>query len=141
SRAGLHDVDQGLAAGERARAVVRAEKAQGFLNARGTSVFDLPQEHALFSAETPSQVKNQPILRPWRNRHRERMTKRSADAGRSDRRGSPSPPIQAPSPDGKHARSAFFRRRSSPGWTRTNNPPVNSRMLCQLSYWGKRRLV
>src|SRR5262245_11479254 len=30
---------------------------------------------------------------------------------------------------------------SSPGWTRTNNPPVNSRMLCQLSYWGKRGSV
>jgi hypothetical protein len=28
---------------------------------------------------------------------------------------------------------------SSPGWTRTNNPPVNSRMLCQLSYRGKQR--
>ena len=27
--------------------------------------------------------------------------------------------------------------RSSPGWTRTNNPSVNSRMLCQLSYRGK----
>ena len=27
-------------------------------------------------------------------------------------------------------------RKSSPGWTRTNNPPVNSRMLCQLSYRG-----
>src|SRR5579884_828467 len=27
-------------------------------------------------------------------------------------------------------------RQSSPGWTRTNNPPVNSRMLCQLSYRG-----
>ncbi len=27
---------------------------------------------------------------------------------------------------------------SSPGWTRTNNPPVNSRMLCQLSYRGQR---
>src|SRR4051794_25539049 len=26
----------------------------------------------------------------------------------------------------------------SPGWTRTNNPPVNSRMLCQLSYRGSR---
>ena len=26
--------------------------------------------------------------------------------------------------------------RGSPGWTRTNNPPVNSRMLCQLSYRG-----
>ena len=25
---------------------------------------------------------------------------------------------------------------SSPGWTRTNNPPINSRMLCQLSYRG-----
>src|SRR4051794_38670501 len=24
----------------------------------------------------------------------------------------------------------------SPGWTRSNNPPVNSRMLCQLSYRG-----
>src|SRR6478736_3499640 len=30
---------------------------------------------------------------------------------------------------------------SSPGWTRTNNPPVNSRMLCQLSYWGRRASV
>ena len=25
----------------------------------------------------------------------------------------------------------------SPGWTRTNNPSVNSRMLCQLSYRGR----
>src|SRR5690606_39802944 len=25
----------------------------------------------------------------------------------------------------------------SPGWTRTNNLPVNSRLLCQLSYRGK----
>ena len=25
---------------------------------------------------------------------------------------------------------------SSPGWTRTNNRPINSRMLCQLSYGG-----
>ena len=24
----------------------------------------------------------------------------------------------------------------SPGWTRTSNPSVNSRMLCQLSYRG-----
>src|SRR5688500_1259880 len=29
-------------------------------------------------------------------------------------------------------------RISSRGWTRTNNPPVNSRMLCQLSYAGRR---
>ena len=28
---------------------------------------------------------------------------------------------------------------SSPGWTRTNNPSVNSRMLCQLSYRGRKR--
>jgi hypothetical protein len=28
--------------------------------------------------------------------------------------------------------------RNSPGWTRTNNPPVNSQMLCQLSYRGTR---
>ena len=27
----------------------------------------------------------------------------------------------------------------SPGWTRTNNPSVNSRMLCQLSYRGRKR--
>lgn len=25
---------------------------------------------------------------------------------------------------------------SSPNWTRTNNPSINSRMLCQLSYGG-----
>ena len=30
----------------------------------------------------------------------------------------------------------YFQGLSSPGWTRTNNPPVNSRMLCQLSYRG-----
>ena len=28
---------------------------------------------------------------------------------------------------------------NSRGWTRTNNPPVNSRMLCQLSYAGSQR--
>src|SRR5687768_14163295 len=33
---------------------------------------------------------------------------------------------------GPHRRAFFY----SPGWTRTNNPPVNSRMLCQLSYRG-----
>jgi hypothetical protein len=37
--------------------------------------------------------------------------------------------------------AAFFSShlhlfRGSPGWTRTNNPSVNSRMLCQLSYRG-----
>jgi hypothetical protein len=30
---------------------------------------------------------------------------------------------------------------SSRGWTRTNNPPVNSRMLCQLSYAGRPRAL
>ena len=30
-------------------------------------------------------------------------------------------------------------RRCSPGWTRTNNRPINSRMLCQLSYGGPSR--
>src|SRR5919112_2638984 len=29
---------------------------------------------------------------------------------------------------------------SSPGWTRTSNPSVNSRMLCQLSYRGMLRM-
>src|SRR5699024_5280522 len=28
---------------------------------------------------------------------------------------------------------------SSPGWARTSDPSINSRMLCQLSYGGKRR--
>src|SRR5947208_3325668 len=36
-----------------------------------------------------------------------------------------------PSPSVWAARSI-----GSPGWTRTTNPPVNSRMLCQLSYRG-----
>jgi hypothetical protein len=31
--------------------------------------------------------------------------------------------------------------KSSPGWTRTNNPSVNSRMLCQLSYRGRQRAL
>ena len=31
---------------------------------------------------------------------------------------------------------AFQAVKHSPGWTRTNNPSVNSRMLCQLSYRG-----
>src|SRR4051794_34555538 len=35
--------------------------------------------------------------------------------------------------EGKAPRLRGFH---SPGWTRTNNPPVNSRMLCQLSYRG-----
>src|SRR5947209_174092 len=32
--------------------------------------------------------------------------------------------------------TAKTSRIGSPGWTRTTNPPVNSRMLCQLSYRG-----
>src|SRR5688572_12699023 len=35
-----------------------------------------------------------------------------------------------------HRDSRSARAFDSPGWTRTNNPPVNSRMLCQLSYRG-----
>jgi hypothetical protein len=31
---------------------------------------------------------------------------------------------------------SYRKNDNSPGWTRTNNPPVNSRMLCQLSYRG-----
>ncbi len=31
---------------------------------------------------------------------------------------------------------AFGLGGCSPGWTRTSNPSVNSRMLCQLSYEG-----
>src|SRR5438093_4701800 len=59
-RTRLHHVDQSLATGECTSTVICAKKAHGFLNARGTSVLDLPQEHALFSAETPAQVKKQP---------------------------------------------------------------------------------
>ena len=29
-----------------------------------------------------------------------------------------------------------LRPQRSPTWTRTKNPPINSRMLCQLSYGG-----
>src|SRR5207248_1529867 len=36
----------------------------------------------------------------------------------------------------QNGRGGARSRRSSPGWTRTNNPSVNSRMLCQLSYRG-----
>ena len=31
-------------------------------------------------------------------------------------------------------------RLCSPGWTRTNNPAINSRVLCQLSYRGRTAL-
>src|SRR5438093_1574640 len=58
-RTRLHHVDQSLATGECTSTVICSKKAQGFLNARGTSVLDLPQKHALFSAETPAQVKKQ----------------------------------------------------------------------------------
>src|SRR5690606_7094410 len=34
-------------------------------------------------------------------------------------------------------RSAGAFSQRSPGWTRTNNLPVNSRLLCQLSYRGR----
>lgn len=30
--------------------------------------------------------------------------------------------------------------RGSPDWTRTSNPSINSRMLCQLSYGGKQQI-
>ena len=38
-------------------------------------------------------------------------------------------------PNGRRPKTRPFCS-CSPGWTRTNNPPVNSRMLCQLSYRG-----
>jgi hypothetical protein len=43
----------------------------------------------------------------------------------------PSPTLLRP-PKRPRCRTFLY----SPGWTRTNNPPVNSRMLCQLSYRG-----
>lgn len=36
-------------------------------------------------------------------------------------------------PIGAHALTYWF---GSPDWTRTSNPSINSRMLCQLSYGG-----
>jgi hypothetical protein len=41
--------------------------------------------------------------------------------------------------DQKASASGQTMKCSSPGWTRTNNPSVNSRMLCQLSYEGSGR--
>ena len=38
--------------------------------------------------------------------------------------------------DRSHPVTRIYRHLWLPGWTRTNNPPVNSRMLCQLSYRG-----
>ena len=37
---------------------------------------------------------------------------------------------------GRSRRVDEFVKACSPGWTRTSNPSVNSRMLCQLSYRG-----
>ncbi len=34
-------------------------------------------------------------------------------------------------------RTGLTWRSCSPDWTRTNNPAINSRMLCQLSYGGR----
>src|SRR5262249_13856066 len=56
----LHHVDERLPARERACALVLAEQAHGVLDARRASVLDLPQEHALFTAETPAPVKKEP---------------------------------------------------------------------------------
>ncbi len=46
--------------------------------------------------------------------------------------------VVAPFPVRSHHRGKAFAlvRAGSPGWTRTSNPAVNSRMLCQLSYGG-----
>ena len=46
--------------------------------------------------------------------------------------GAPDPGTAASTSNGPREGPVFC----SPGWTRTNNPPVNSRMLCQLSYRG-----
>ena len=43
--------------------------------------------------------------------------------------------VDCPEPTKKLVETVVHAQ-SSPGWTRTNNPPVNSRMLCQLSYRG-----
>ena len=69
---GSHEGARALAGGQtlinvwppaRARAATCGpSRRRAFLDARRTSVFDLPQEHALFSSETPAQVKNQPLL-------------------------------------------------------------------------------
>ena len=83
-------------------------------------------------ANTPA-IAEVPVARPER---------RSADA----RSGDTLPEflitkssLQAPLPhDAEKPRPLAwaFSLRSSPAWTRTKNPPVNSRMLCQLSYRG-----
>ena len=49
------------------------------------------------------------------------------------------PPLVTHLTDGFKLFARGQEDRNSPGWTRTNNPPVNSRMLCQLSYRGRQR--
>ncbi len=34
-------------------------------------------------------------------------------------------------------RAEYKKKRGSPGRIRTSDPTVNSRLLCQLSYWGR----
>ncbi len=41
-----------------------------------------------------------------------------------------------PGRSGHRGKTFSLVRAGSPGWTRTSNPAVNSRMLCQLSYGG-----
>ena len=65
-----------------------------------------------------------------RHRRRRRLHRRRGDRDRlkPDRAGTRRRP--------RHQWCQGLRRGGSPDWTRTNNLPVNSRLLCQLSYRG-----
>jgi hypothetical protein len=69
----------------------------------------------------------------WRERERseQRLGNGGARAGRYARRKGVA--LRETQLEKRPALRAFSY---SPGWTRTSNPPVNSRMLCQLSYRG-----
>ena len=78
-----------------------------------------------------------PNARAGRARTKTRQTARC----RSRRTTQQARPASARGTPTRYASPSCALSPSSPGWTRTNNPPVNSRMLCQLSYWGKRASV
>ena len=69
--------------------------------------------------------------RPWASRSR-RRSRSTPWAGATEAQDTTTPSRTAKGPTSMTSGPSS----GSPDWTRTNNPPVNSRMLCQLSYRG-----
>lgn len=102
---------------ERAFRLDSNQRGEDFPSARGTKNLNHPVCHCCAGLEPDGAWSRRPSACVWRSGYWFE----------------PGQQIKQESPGRSPEDSCFMR---SPDWTRTSNPSINSRMLCQLSYGG-----